>query len=93
MRATWVVLGALLVGGGAAYWHLRWNGGADERGAAAPRQRTPAGPALEHNVPIPLRPRSRPTPLDPDEVLAVRLLQDDGRGEGGRRRRAPWRPR
>ena len=76
MRATWVVLGALLVGGGAAYWHLRWNS-AGAGGADAPAAGT--SKALEHNVPTVASPAERPTepsaPNDPDEVLAVRLLQ------------------
>src|SRR5688572_3729761 len=74
MRATWVVLGALLVGGGAAYWHLRWNGGADgetEDGAA-----NAVRPGLEHTVPKPASPPEPPAPVDPDEVLAVKLLQE-----------------
>jgi hypothetical protein len=71
MRATWVVLGALLVGGGAAYWHLRWN---TEPSAGDPAP-SPGKPTLEHNVPTPGRPPEPPLASDPDEVHAVRLLQ------------------
>lgn len=77
MRATWVVLGALLVGGGAAYWHLRWHsepdGGAGAAGGAAPA--VPSGRALEHNVPSQPSPAEEPAAPDPEEILAVRLLQ------------------
>jgi hypothetical protein len=86
VRATWVVLGALLVGGGAAYWHLRWNAG-DGAGAAPEGGSSPAArPLLEHNVPTPgsPTPSEDPTTGHPDEAEAVRLLQEIERAKEAR---------
>ena len=73
MRATWWVLGALLVAGGAAVWHLQTDGGSSGGaggGAARPR--------LERDTPVGGAPTPAPAPApaaaDPLETEAQRLL-------------------
>lgn len=70
MRTTWVVVGALLVGGGVAWWQLRQDG---EEGAAEPAA---AGPVkLERVVP-----RDPPASLIPAETPPAARAPDPAEG-------------
>ena len=71
MRATWLVLGALLIGGGAAYWQLR-SGAGREDGGGADRPAVPLG----RETPAAAGPASATSTglADPRESDAERLL-------------------
>lgn len=87
MRATWVVLSALLLGGGVAYWYVRWGGG--EGSSQASLQAAP--PKLERVSPRPPEPPLIPPPpaaaapaADPAEAQAVQLVRDIEAAEAAR---------
>ncbi len=78
MRATWMVLGTLLVAGGVGYWKLRSS--VPENGTTPPLERDTAPPKAEPPlIPAPPAPRAavplEPAALPPEEQRARELLR------------------